>query len=113
MADIADMAIKYWELSNQVTGFAVVQMIGLVFAASTNDALKKGIKENWKLTVWLIFGGTLVYIAILAHCYDMEVSASSDHKCFALTSYARMGLIISTNLFGILWVRTMSMAPRT
>lgn len=101
---MADMAIRYWELSNQVAGFAVVQMIGLVFAASANDAIKAGIKENWKLTVALIFGGTLVYIAVLAHCYLMEISASPDHKAFEWTNYARMGLIGLTNLFGMLWV---------
>lgn len=101
---MAEMAIKYWELSNQATGFAVVQMIGLVFATSANVAIKTGIQENWKLTVGLIFVGTLAYITVLAHCYAMEVSASPDHKAFELTNYARMGLIILTNVFGMLWV---------
>lgn len=104
MADMTDMATKYWELSNQVTGFAVVQMIGLVFAASANDAIKAGITDNWKLTVGLICVGTLVYILILAHCYAMEVCAAPDHQKFKRTNYARMILIIVTNLFGMIWV---------
>jgi hypothetical protein len=108
MADMTDMATKYWELSNQVTGFAVVQIISLVFAASTKDVIKAGIKDNWKLTVGLICGDTLVNLAILAHCYAMEVSTDPDHKIFGGTNYARMSLIILTNLFGMLWVWKMS-----
>lgn len=101
---MADMAIRYWELSNQVAGFAVVQMIGLVFAASANESIEKGIQANGVLTIGLICGGTLLYIAILAHCYDREVCASPDHKTFKWTNYARMALITLTNLVGILWV---------
>lgn len=105
---MTEMATKYWQLSNQVTGFAVIQMIGLVFAASTNETIKAGIKERWKLTFGLICGGTLVYLAVLANCYGMEISASSDHKAFEWTNYSRMGLIVLTNLFGMLWVWKMS-----
>ena len=108
MTDMTEMATKYWELSNQVTGFAVVQMIGLVFAASANNVIKAGIKEHWKLTVGLICGGTLIYLAILAHCYAMEIFALPDHKAFEWTTYARMSLIILTNVFGMLWVWKMS-----
>ena len=94
-----------------MTGFAVVQMIGLVFAAYANDAIKSGIENNGKLTIGLICGGTLVYAAVLAHCYAMEVRSSPNHAIFKWANYARVGLIILTNLFGMLWVWKMSIAP--
>lgn len=106
-AQMSDMAKEYWELSNQVTGFAIVQMVSLALGASTNKALRKGIRNNWRVTIALIAAGTVMYLAIIAHCYTMELRASCDHEVFGVTNYARMILITITNAFGVYWVSKM------
>ena len=111
MSDRAEMAQSYWALSNQVTGFAVVEMIGIVLAAAAEPSIKAGIESNGGLTIGLICVGTLLYILGLVHCYYKEVKCSQDHDIFKSTHYARIGLIILTNLLGILWVWYLASTP--
>jgi hypothetical protein len=103
-----DMATKYWDLANQITAFAVLQMLALIITSLLKtSALGEGIKNHPYITQVGIVFGTIVYWALIAHCFRMEKQSNPSHIAFEQTFYARIALVVFTNVMGMLWVATL------
>ncbi|MBS0155156.1 MAG: hypothetical protein JSS38_11210 [Nitrospira sp.] len=101
---MASMAENYWTLGNDITAFAVVQMIALVIAVAGKTIPRRSLQDNWVVTIALFAAGTFLYCYAVYHCYEMEQFIIDKHADFKVTVYGRMALIILTNMGGVLWV---------
>lgn len=102
--DKKTLALKYWELANTITAFAIVQMIALVLAAATTENLRLAIACNKPITEFGIFAGTCIYGWAIRHCYTIEIELVSSHDMFFKTMVGRVILAVLAGLAGILWV---------
>ncbi len=102
--DKKPLALKYWELANTITAFAIVQMIALVLAAATTDSLRVAIACNKPITEFGILAGTCIYGLAIWHCYTIEIKLVPSHDMFFKTMVGRVILASLAGIAGILWV---------
>jgi len=99
-----EMAKAYWELGNQLTGFAFVSQMGVILAASQSSRLQAAIKKNWKATATSFIVGMLIYLGLIFACYRAETALDPSHDQLLSTVCVRMVIVFITTALGVWWV---------
>nr|WP_298687170.1 hypothetical protein [uncultured Dongia sp.] len=101
MFDI-DMAEKYWDLGNAVTGFTVLQAIAFLYALSDQDKFEQ-IKKAKDL-LWLpLCIASSIYVAAVGFCY-YAATQLNPAEAFVNVYWATMWgqvFVVATNTFGV------------
>jgi hypothetical protein len=69
-----DYASKLWAFANGVTAFAMLQLVGALFAIGTNEMMR-AVVASWGGALAVAFGhavGACVYLALLGWCHRRE-----------------------------------------
>lgn len=73
-----DLAKKFWDLGNYVTGFASAHMLVFLFAINTQHRFLELAKSKWELISTLIFlFNIVVYVGSVVYCYRAEQALRS------------------------------------
>jgi O-antigen/teichoic acid export membrane protein len=94
MEDIK-LAEKLWDTANIVTGFAVAQILAVIFALANNQmAMLSGPQAHWAAAVGtLIF--TTFYLFVISWCYTEAKRLSPKHPLiWRMVNRGRIGAVI-------------------
>ncbi|NGZ95143.1 MAG: hypothetical protein CV089_03240 [Nitrospira sp. WS110] len=103
----SEMANKYWDLANNITGFAIVQGIALMITAAHEKPLATAIRDHKYITITSFLVGSIVYSVIVKGCFEQERKLDPVHGQFKSTMYARLALLVLSTICGIVWVAFM------
>lgn len=103
-----DYTLKYFDLGNAITGFAVVQMIAFLIALGAKEGLAEKIliSPGWRITIAAMSVGTLLYLAAVIGCGCVEAKLFPAAKSLVIrTTAGRVTAIVAISGFGFftLW----------
>lgn len=73
----AELADKYWELGNAITGFSVVQMI-LFLSALANREFRQHVVKRFPLVVTASLCCSAFYALAVWFCYSVETTLRAN-----------------------------------
>lgn len=109
----ADMAERYWELGNAITGFTVLQAIALLYALSDSskvrpigEALSRGVVFAASIGAFLFYAGG---IAICFYAASLFQPAPPFMEAYVLLALAQT-VLIAFNTMGVAFVAKLIVA---
>jgi len=104
----ADLAKRFWDLQNYVTGFAITQMLVVLITAGTSDGFRIRLHQQWRWVVsaMLVFGCLYTAAVIFAHRAEMAVEPLDPRlqRILCWTVSVRVALLLLVNFVGALIV---------
>lgn len=80
-----EYAQNYWQLANIVTGFAVAEVIGTLFAIGSSTIFAEGVRRSRYLVVFFTLIAHIIYLWGIYFCHTQEVMLIPADEAKVLT----------------------------